>query len=205
MHAEKAYDLILMDCEMPGMDGYETTLEIRSAERSETRTPIIAWTARVTSEESRKSLAGGFDDFMPKPIRRQMLLDLLDTWLAAPDAQESSAAPSQQEELDEVHEIFGDTFVELVALFRKDSPNRIAALYAAAAENDAMQIAKVAHAFSGSSASLGASTLSSLCRRLETNAREGTMPDLENQLDAIRQEYANVDARLRTMLAASGE
>ncbi len=204
MHAENAYDLILMDCEMPGMDGYQATAEIRSAERLAVRTPIIAWSARVTPEESHKSLTGGFDDFMPKPMRKQILRDMLATWLAASDQNDHEGESSPPDELEEIQQIFGDGFGELVALFRADSPKRIHALHIAVAEHDMMQIAKIAHALSGSTASIGASRLSTLCKQLEKNAREGELHEPDVRLRALEQEYASVESRLQAILEKRG-
>jgi CheY-like chemotaxis protein/HPt (histidine-containing phosphotransfer) domain-containing protein len=202
-HARTRYDLILMDCEMPGMGGYEAVSRIKKQENREHKpTPVIAWTARSATNDPHASMAAGFDDFLSKPMRRRELQDLLSCWL-----RDTEFAPArlleEQDEFAELHETFGDGFAELVALFRSDSPKRIVALHMASAEGDAVQIAKVAHAFSGSSASIGAAGLAAMCKGLELSARKGQTEDVENRLGAIEKEYARVEAKLLSMVSPS--
>jgi CheY-like chemotaxis protein len=82
--ASKAYDLILMDMEMPGMDGPEATMRIRAreAETGEKRIPIIAMTANAMHEDRQRCLASGMDDHLPKPVEMTKLGELLRVWLA---------------------------------------------------------------------------------------------------------------------------
>ena len=79
----KRYDVVLMDCQMPEMDGYEATRRIRVDEGSRRRTPIIAVTANALPQEQQECLAAGMDDYLAKPIRRQDLERVLRTWLSA--------------------------------------------------------------------------------------------------------------------------
>jgi CheY-like chemotaxis protein/HPt (histidine-containing phosphotransfer) domain-containing protein len=202
-HARTRYDLILMDCEMPGMGGYEAVSRIKKQEnREHGPTPVIAWTARSATNDPQASMAAGFDDFLSKPMRRRELQDLLSCWL-----RDTESAPAtlleEQDEFAELQETFGDGFAELVALFRNDSPKRIVALHMASADGDAVQIAKVAHAFSGSSASIGAAGLAALCKELELCARKGQTENVESRLDAIEKEYARVEAKLLSMVSPS--
>jgi signal transduction histidine kinase/CheY-like chemotaxis protein len=77
------YDIVLMDCEMPTMDGYQATRAIRNAESSESRTPIVALTANVMNGSRDKCLAAGMDDHVIKPVKRQVLVDVLEKWIQA--------------------------------------------------------------------------------------------------------------------------
>lgn len=78
---QKNYDLILMDCQMPGMDGFAATREIRRRESAGQRTPIVALTANALDEERDKCFDAGMDDHLAKPFRKSDLKNLLDKWL----------------------------------------------------------------------------------------------------------------------------
>ncbi|HEX2274531.1 MAG TPA: ATP-binding protein [Acidimicrobiales bacterium] len=82
----KAYAAVLMDCHMPGMDGYQTTREIRRAEGTSRRTPIIALTASALAQDRERCLAAGMDDHVAKPFRIARLGEALSRWVAAPPA-----------------------------------------------------------------------------------------------------------------------
>jgi signal transduction histidine kinase/CheY-like chemotaxis protein len=81
MFERRKYDLILMDCQMPGMDGYEATQAIRARERGAAHVPVIALTASALPGDRHKCIEAGMDDYLPKPIDRDMLRQVLDRWL----------------------------------------------------------------------------------------------------------------------------
>ncbi len=78
-----AYDMILMDCQMPDMDGYQATAEIRKLESKEGHVPIIALTANAMAGDREKCLDAGMDDFLTKPIQPKLLTETLNKWAAA--------------------------------------------------------------------------------------------------------------------------
>ncbi len=202
MHQAGNYDLVLMDCQMPELDGFQATAQIRSIEGSARHTPIIAWTAHAMPGEQEKCRVAGMDDFMTKPLRPSHLRSMLDHWLLTPARPAPETAP-HADELDAIYEMFGDDFTELADLFQTDSPKRIAALHDASAAGDTAKMASVAHALSGSTASIGATSLAALCKEFEIRAKAGQLDGAAPRLAAIEAEYTRIEARLRVMLAAN--
>ena len=95
--SRQTYDAILMDCQMPQMDGFKATAFIRQREGVSRRTPIIALTASVTAEDRQRCLAAGMDDYLSKPVPREALASALRKWIATPGTPppvETAATPS---------------------------------------------------------------------------------------------------------------
>jgi CheY-like chemotaxis protein/HPt (histidine-containing phosphotransfer) domain-containing protein len=208
MHEARPYDLILMDCQMPVIDGYQATARIRAMETGSIRTPVIGWTAFALQEERQRCLGAGMDDFMAKPLRPRPLHDMLNKWL--PDTTVGAVGNGQEfgqelpeDEFESMRDVFGPDFADLAVLFMHDSPKRIDTLRAAMTQGDAALAAKYAHAFAGSTAAVGANGLSTLCRSLEANARAGALDDAMAALTAIDTEFARVRARLNSMIGRS--
>jgi PAS domain S-box-containing protein len=88
--AARHYDAVLMDCEMVGMDGFETTIELRRRENGERHTPVIAMTGHALHGDRERCLAAGMDDYITKPIRREQLTEALGRWIVATDAPQSN-------------------------------------------------------------------------------------------------------------------
>lgn len=82
--ADTAYGLVLMDCQMPVMDGYEATMEIRRREPDDQHLPIVALTAHVLDNNREQCLGVGMDDFVAKPVTNTQLKDVMDRWMQPP-------------------------------------------------------------------------------------------------------------------------
>lgn len=201
VHAQH-YDLVLMDCQMPQMDGYQTTALLRAMESGDSHVIVIGWSAGTRHNERDTCLAIGMDDFIAKPIRLRSLNELLMRWLPAA-AGNSMKTVQQDDELDATQQMFGDDFAELAQLFLGDSPKRLAALSTAIAEQDAMTAGRLAHVLCGSNASLGATALAALCRDLEIKAKNHELDDAPARLKAIELEYARIEKKLHAMLDAA--
>jgi CheY-like chemotaxis protein/HPt (histidine-containing phosphotransfer) domain-containing protein len=202
MHAAGIYDLVLMDCEMPHMNGYQATGRIRSLDGNVRHTPIVALTALAAQGEREKCLAAGMDDYLSKPVRPQTLKDTLSRWLprTAPPSSTPPVMPSYEDELEAMQEMFGADFPDLVALYLTDAPPRLAALHEAWKTEDHIQVGRIAHAFAGSSASIGATGLSALCKELEISEKAGTLVDFAEKIAIIEAEYRRISSKLSALI-----
>lgn len=204
MHGAQRYDLILMDCQMPELDGYQATARIRAQEAARDRTPVIALTAHALQGEREKCLAAGMDDYLSKPIRPAALQEMLSRWLQpGQPVHQSADMTTASDELKEMQEVFGEAFAHIVAAFVVDTPRRIGALREAALRRDIAELGAVAHALGGSTASIGASALALMCKELEACCKTGAIDDGEQRITAIEAEYARVEASLQTLLQAA--
>jgi two-component system, sensor histidine kinase and response regulator len=207
---ERRFDLILMDCQMPEMDGFEATAQIRAAEpRSVPGVPIIALTANAVAGDRERCLAAGMNDYLSKPFTGADLYDMIARWLGR-DAANPGAAPAaeaapassviDERTLDSIRAIGGaDLLVRMVGLFCDDSPALLEALRAALANGDAQAVAGAAHALRSISLNLGAFALGDICNRIETDARSGIIAgERAQRLDAEYQAARTVlEARVK--------
>jgi len=191
-----AHDLVLLDCQMPGMDGFEVTARLRASGDRGGRVPIVAMTAAAGPEQCAALKAAGMDAVLPKPVSPEDLADLLATWLpGAPqtnvtpirlDGDDRSAAGSDDPEtlidrrkVDEIAHILGDeAFDELLAMFETETRARLRSLEDAIAAGDADATVAPLHSLKGASRNVGASVLGSLASELEHGARAGDIEAL---------------------------
>ena len=186
---EDRWDLILMDCNMPVMDGFEATLAIRAAEADDQHVPIVAMTANTQASDVAHCLAAGMDDHLPKPLTLSALAARLQHWLpgfviALPEersveADSTDALPADVEEggavidiaaLQHLREAMGGGLGPVIRPFLDDMPGYLQKLDAAAKAGDIETVRRVAHAVRGASGNLGAQRLSALARGIEQTA-----------------------------------
>jgi CheY-like chemotaxis protein/HPt (histidine-containing phosphotransfer) domain-containing protein len=200
------YDLVLMDCQMPEMDGYQATQRIRQQEGPGQRVPIVALTASAQQSDRERCLAAGMDGYLSKPIRVADLAAALDRWLprtspepgAAPVQPAPLAGPLDPEMLEQVRQATGERFPELLDFFLETTPPRVTALRAALASGDQEALQRTAHTLAGSVGNLGALQLCALFRRLETlpGGEAAAALELVAQAEA---EYARVHQALAAL------
>ena len=184
---ERDYDVVLMDIQMPELDGFEATAAIRAMDKGKDL-PIIGLTAHALSGERERCLARGMSEYLAKPFKAHELFALVEASAggATPPSPEPppTAAPVDLEgfrltlrEAGAEHALYAivDTFV-------RQGPDRLAALAAATASGDGPEIAKAAHVFRGAAATIGARVLAELLERVENTARAG-------QVDAAKETF----------------
>jgi CheY-like chemotaxis protein len=199
MTENTAYDAVLMDCQMPEMDGFEATATIRQREasqRAERRLPIVALTAGAVEGDRDKCLAAGMNDYLSKPFSLDQLEEVLRRWLPAVP----STKPHVDAQVIESMLVLGgggrDLLAKMIELFVRDAPERLAAIRQSMGRGDARAVAAAAHAFKSSSANLGAAALSEMCKRLERECGGGALAASQPLVEAIEGEYAYVAADL---------
>jgi diguanylate cyclase (GGDEF)-like protein len=194
------FDLILMDCSMPEMDGYEATAHIRDHEKTTgRRTPLVAMTANTQRGDAEKCLAAGMDDYLAKPITLVELRQKLEKWLprgddqrsAADDdaASESSDAPIDQALFAKLREIMGPSLPQALSPFLEDTPKYLLDLETAVHARDAETARAKAHAIKGSSGNLGATILAQLAKEAEEMAIAGSPEAILPLLSRLRIAY----------------
>ncbi len=205
------YDIIFMDCQIPELDGYDTTREIRRREAAKRdssgrRTYIIAMTASAWPGARAKCLDAGMDDYIAKPVR---LADLEATLQRALEnirpASGNAAAPTatailDTEALATLRELRQsnqpDPVAELIDLFLRDTPARLQEMRSAIANQDAAGLESAAHNLNGCASNLGAKQLAELCQRLEEQAQTSALDGAAAMLVQVEQEFANARSAL---------
>jgi two-component system sensor histidine kinase/response regulator len=195
---DQSFDLILMDWQMPILDGFETTAAIRARETViGKRVPIIAMTANAMTGDKERCLAAGMDDYISKPVRRDELARVLAEWLPNPNAANGLAVAAEGAVLD------GSTLNDLRDLQSDDDPNfiheliqkflaevdvRLATLEEFVAAGDNLQSQNLSHSLKGSYASLGASRMAAKLNVIEIAARAGNVANAGSAIAELQGE-----------------
>jgi two-component system, sensor histidine kinase len=226
-----AYDLVLMDCQMPEMDGFEATRQWRVQEQAAGggRIPIIAVTANALAGDREACLACGMDDFLGKPFSRQALAAMLQRW--TPTALENTAVPMPEAEaepnvtpesmtppiatvLDPValaairamQKPGKPNFLsKLIGVYRINAELLVETVVTAYATADQDTLIRAAHTLKSSSANLGALDFATYCREIETAARAGHPEQADGQIQNLCAAFAQVDSALQAVLESESE
>ena len=220
-----AYDVILMDCQMPVMDGYEATRAIRKMEKSEDlkHTPVVALTAHVMAGDREKCVEHGMDDYLGKPFTQAALGAILKNWLrqgvrvgtrtgadfklptsVGPEVMRYSSLLINGETLDDIQNSGseGNILLErLIKIFLAEVPKNIGMLESAIESNDATRLWQTAHRLKSSSSGVGAERLASLFREIEFLGRIDTVEGTDIILTEARTEFEQVQVALEQELA----
>ena len=188
---------VLMDVQMPELDGYEATRRIRAAEAGGSRIPIIAMTASAMEGDREAALASGMDDYLSKPLRPEQLDAVLERWVGA------TGSAAAEPVIDESRiRGFAETYPEIVerlfAMFVDTTPPLLDQLEAASLEGDDERVRKLAHKLKGSCENVGAVRMATACRTLEEPTSSGHAALVEE----LRSAYPPTLAELRGAVTA---
>jgi CheY-like chemotaxis protein/HPt (histidine-containing phosphotransfer) domain-containing protein len=201
----ETYAAVLMDCQMPVMDGYEATARLRAAESGRRPTPILAMTAGALAGDRERCLAAGMDDYIAKPVAFEDLAAALARWVPRGEAAERTPAPPPVAAAGLDARVLGqlralDTpgsgfFHGVIGLFLSTAPARLDALAAAVQGADAEAIRSLAHALRSTCGNVGAKAMHDLCASLEERA-DGTPEELDPTVQELLDEFRQVQSAL---------
>ena len=222
------YDIVFMDCEMPEMDGYEATAEIRLRPDGKRGIPIIAVTAKATRGDRERCLAAGMDDYISKPVKAEDFQAALERWAAPRDEgrgmrAENGAMKAQVTEEDATahpasliphpldHEVVAQlrslaeaTDASLLAqifdAFLSDGRARMTTLREAADSGDAARLYHAAHALKGASANIGARHMAEICEQLQALGESGSVAGAGDLIEELDGEFGRVQGEIKEQL-----
>ena len=213
------YDLVLMDCQMPEMDGYEATQRIRQAEASErsragepgpgTHLPVIAMTANALKGDREKCLQAGMDDFVTKPVNPQLLIHALEVWLPKGGERQPERPISNSQHLasmfnravlEERMMDDADLVRKVVDAFLSDIPRQIDMLKGALDAGDSRAVERHAHSIKGAAANVSAEALRTVALTVEQAGTAGDMEAARSLAPRIERAFERLKAVLASEL-----
>jgi two-component system sensor histidine kinase/response regulator len=234
LYVEEKFDLILMDCEMPIMDGIEAARRIREIEngsvrrpatdgRTCVRLPIVALTAHALGEVRDKCLRAGMDDFLIKPFDDRQMAQLLSRWLT----QRTEAEPNDSDPPpispagNATQQIIDETVIEriraldrkgrasrlerVVSQFTKIAPALVATIHEKSEEGDREALWRAAHSLKSSAGALGATILSKHCAEIEAVARDSGIEPAKPLIETLDEDLADAVRCLQSLIGVGRE
>ena len=200
------YHIILMDCQMPVMDGYQAAREIRLRERGTRRIPMIALTADAMKGAEKQCHEAGMDDYLTKPLDRSRLSEIIARHLGAASpyapvpaaAQSRTADPVDWQHFMDLAQGEQEFAQELVQLFIDSGDATLSEIRAAITRGDVAAVGRAAHSYKGSSANIYAQSASAAAARLEEAARAGAVDQLAELEEQLRWEAGRAKEYLRS-------
>ena len=198
---------VLMDCQMPKLDGYGATQEIRRRESGATRVPIIAMTANSMQGERERCIRAGMDDYLAKPLRKQQLHEALTRWAVKPPVKPAGAPPPEppvavatslldETTIGELENLDRAMVEHLSALYFTQAAGQLAALDGAIDSQELGTLGEVAHKFKGSSYTLGAMRVAEILAEIEAAARAGDTGEARDLVARLRRGLTDTQAAL---------
>jgi CheY-like chemotaxis protein/HPt (histidine-containing phosphotransfer) domain-containing protein len=203
------YDLILMDIEMPEMDGVEATRRIIATYPEDKRPKIIAVTANAMEGDRERFIAAGMSDYVSKPIRVDALVRAMQASLGAAPVKTEDVMPETSSGLDpkalsQLLDVIGgdrEAFRDLVQSLLDEGPGLVQTMERVVAANDPDMLRRAAHTLKGSAADFGAVTLAGLCKEIEALGRAGDVAAAAARVEDTSREYQQAEVKLRELLS----
>ena len=205
----KSYDVVLMDVQMPELDGLDATRRIVADWPEETRPHIIAMTANALPEDREACFAAGMNDYVAKPIRAEELAAALKRAKRLPGGDADSEDRIDHVSLDDgalqnLRDLGGEDFLqEVVDAFLADAPEVIATLRRSLDSRNSEELRRAAHTLKSNGATLGADGFAELCRTLEQRAKAGELDGAADLVDRIEREYRPLEEALSGLRSES--
>ncbi len=220
------YAAIVMDVQMPEMDGYEATAEIRRREEEggDKRIPIIAMTANALQGDREKALEAGMDDYIAKPVKAGDLGEVLGRWVSVEEVTSTASGatgathgngdgssngdraldPAVLESLGDLDDDGEESIVaELAGMFLENAFSRIETLQEAVEKGDANSVRETAHALKGSSGNMGAHKMHDLCTKLQEAGESGDLTETPAILEQLEAEFGRARPELTALTEKS--
>jgi two-component system, sensor histidine kinase and response regulator len=213
------FDVVLMDIQMPVMDGYTATRVIREKECVDRHTPIVALTANAMTGQLERCLSAGMDGLLTKPVAIERLREVLDRFgLAVPEGEVlaetevaaivTATVQAPAVDVSQLSELAREDqeFVQSVVMsFEKSMAQLLATMHAAASRGEAQQLARAAHQVKGAAANLHATVLSGLAADIEANAKTMSQAQMQERLNRLAQEIGRATVALQTFAGSTGK
>jgi CheY-like chemotaxis protein len=205
--ARSTYDAVLMDCNMPVMDGYEATAAIRHMEGAGSRVRIIAMTASALAGDRERCLAAGMDDYVAKPVKLRDLERVLVAGRATRSTPASPPTAVDGRQLESLRALDGGDglfLASVVESFTASSVQALVALTAAVEAGDTEALAREAHRFKGEASTLGAGGVAGVCAALESMPAPLDIAAARELVARVEREMGLVRATLQAEVDAAG-
>jgi HPt (histidine-containing phosphotransfer) domain-containing protein len=201
------FDIILMDCQMPVLDGLEATRRLRELELSTKNSNpvyIIAMTANTQEDDRAACLEAGMDDFISKPVQLDELQTAINRSLGINTETETDITESPQLTMTQIDQLRGsgqdENFIEIISMYIEQTGDQLYDLKRALNEENIESVSRIAHQIKGSSANLGASQLAKACSRLEDNVKAGNLTSSRPLVDEIQGIFERTKIQLQALL-----